>query len=66
MASSNAQRLANKKYKEKAFDSISFVVHKGKREEYKAAAARRGLGHAEMIRLAIEEYLQNHPPVQTN
>lgn len=60
MATSPAQKLATKKYRAGNIDVVSFDVKKGKRDEYKAAAAAMGLGQMEMIRRAIEEYIANH------
>lgn len=63
MAISKSQLIAQQKYNEKNLDSITFKVKKGKKDEYKAAALARGLGFMEMMRLAIEEYIQNHAPI---
>lgn len=60
MAISAAQKLAAKKYRVGNIDVVSFDVKKGKRDEYKAAAAAMGLGQMEMIRRAIDEYIANH------
>ena len=60
MAMTNAQKLAQQKYKQKTYDQIVVQVKKGKRDEYKKAAELRGLGFMEMIRLSIEEYISNH------
>ena len=57
----NAKNLPNLRYREKAFDSISFTIKKGKREEYKEAAKARGLGLAELFRIGADEYIENHP-----
>lgn len=62
MATSKAQKLAQKKYNDKNYDRVAILIKKGKRDEYKKAAAARGLGYAEMIRLSVEEYIANHPP----
>lgn len=62
MSISKAQLIAQQKYNEKNLDSITFKVKKGKRELYKAEAEARGLGFMEMIRRAIDEYIQNHSP----
>lgn len=61
MPVSKAQRLAQQKYNAKAYDQILFRVYKGKRDEYKQAAEERGIGFMELIRLAIEEFIENHP-----
>lgn len=61
MATSEAQKRANQKYKTKNIDFIAFETRKGKKAEYKAAAAELGLGQMEMIRLAIDEFILSHP-----
>ena len=48
--------LANKKYRAKAYDTIGFDVPKGKRDEYKATAASKGLSLAKFLFLAAEAY----------
>lgn len=48
--------IANKKYRAKAYDTIGFDVPKGKREEFKAIAAERGLSLARFLLLAAESY----------
>lgn len=60
MATSNAQKIATKKYREKTYDTIGFDVRKGKRDEYKQFAIRKGLSLAGMLTKAAEEYMQNH------
>lgn len=60
MTVSAAQKLATKKYRAGNIDVVSFDVKKGKRDEYKAAAAAMGVGQMEMIRRAIDEYIANH------
>lgn len=62
MATSKAQKLATANYRNKTYDNILFRVKKGKRDEYKQAAAIRNIGFHEMIRNSIDEYIQNHPP----
>lgn len=61
MPVSKAQKLAQKKYNEQNIDMITFKVKKGRKAEYKQAAEERGIGFMELIRLAIEEYIENHP-----
>ena len=63
MARTESQKLARTKYTGKTYEQINFPVKKGKREEYKQAAAVRSVGFYEMIRLSIEEYIQNHPVI---
>lgn len=50
----------NQEYKDSNYDRLAILVRKGKRDEYKAAASDLGLGYAEMIRSAVEEYIQRH------
>lgn len=57
---SNKKSVYDQEYKKANYDNILVRIKKGKREEYTQAAAELGLGQAEMIRLAIEEYIANH------
>ena len=57
MSRTEGEKISRQKYESKAYDQILLKVKKGKREEYKQAAAIRGLGQMEMIRLAIEKYI---------
>ncbi len=50
-----AQNKATKKYLKAHYDSISIRVPKGKREEYKAAAIKRGMSLNAFIINAIEK-----------
>ncbi len=60
MAVSNSQKLAQEKYNKENYDRLAILIKKGKRDEYHAKAAEFGLGYAEMIRVAIEEFIQRH------
>lgn len=60
MTTSQAQKLAVQKYRAKTYDTIGFDVKKGKREEYKAAAAELGLSLAAFLTNAADEFIQNH------
>ena len=60
---SQARLAANARYREKAYDVISFSVKKGKREEYKQAAEMRGMSLAGILQSGVEEYIQNHPVI---
>lgn len=60
MTVSRAQSLASQRYRKKTYEQIFFDVKKGIKAEYKAAATELGYGYAEMIRLAIEEFIQHH------
>ena len=62
MSVSKAQKMAQQKYNQKAYDQVLIRVKKGKREEYRLAAEARGVGLMEMFRLGVEEYIQNHEP----
>lgn len=64
MAKTEGQKLSQQKYNDRTYDRLAILIKKGKREEYKKAAEERGLGYAEMIRLAIEEYIANHKPIR--
>ena len=65
MTVSQAQLKANSKYRAKAYDSLTIQLKKGTREDYKKAAIERGLSLAALFRLAVDEYIQNHSPLQT-
>ena len=60
MSKSNAQKIAQQKYDQKAYDQILIKVRKGKREEYRLAAEEMGLGQMELFRRGVEEYIANH------
>ena len=60
MARTEGEKISRQKYESKAYDQILLKVKKGKRDEYKQAAAEMELGQMEMIRLAIEEFLNRH------
>ena len=52
--------IYDREYKKLNYDNILVRVKKGKKEEYQQSADSLGLGQAEMIRQAIEEFIQNH------
>lgn len=53
--------MSTAEYKKENYDQVLIRVKKGLRDEYqRAAAAGLKLGYAEMIRLAIEEFIANH------
>ena len=60
MAKSTAQKMANRRYRDKVYDQITIEVPKGKREEYKTAAEDLQLTFKALIQNGIEEYIQNH------
>ena len=58
---SQARLDANKRYREKAYDRVSIDVKKGTRDEWKQAAAVRGMSLAGILQSGVEEYIVNHP-----
>lgn len=60
MSRTEGEKISRQKYESKAYDQILLKVRKGKRAEYKAAADEFGLGQMEMIRLAVEEFIERH------
>ena len=56
MAVSNAKRLSIAKYQQEKCDRITVDVPKGKREVYKAAAAKLGLSLSMLIQHGVESY----------
>lgn len=62
MALSNSQKLAKARYREKAYDTITFDVKKGQRAYYNQEASKRGLSLAELIRRSVNEFIENHQP----
>ena len=60
MAVSQAQKMAVRKYRRNNYETVSFEVRKGIREEYKQAATRAGLSLAEFFKQAAESYIANH------
>lgn len=55
-----AKDVYDREYKKANYDNILVRVKKGKKEEYQQIADDFGFGQAEMIRLAIEEFIANH------
>ena len=58
---SPAKILAQMRYNAKAYDNITVQVVKGKKDEYKQAAAVRDIGLMELFRRGADEYIKNHP-----
>lgn len=56
-----AKILAQMRYNERKIDNITVSVVKGKKEEYKQAAAERNIGLMELFRRGADEYIMNHP-----
>ena len=63
MAKSQAQKLAQKKYRE-SVEQIAIEVKKGVRGEWRQAAESRGMSLTGMIKNGVDEYIQNHPPIK--
>lgn len=61
---SKSQLLANARYKANNIEQVLVEVRKGKKDEYKHAAAARGVGLMELFRRGADEYIQNHPPIK--
>lgn len=57
MATSAAQKLATRRYRDKTYDTIGFDVKKGKRDEYKAIATKLGFSLTGFVTTAIEEFI---------
>lgn len=56
----DAQRKANRKWREKNYDKICIQLPVGTRDHWKDAAAALGLSLAGMIAAAVSEYLVRH------
>ena len=61
MPATKSQIAASIRYRDKNLDRIEFTVKKGKKNEYKLEAEKRGLNLMEMIRNSIDEFIVNHP-----
>lgn len=57
----DAKRLANRRYSDKAYDRVAIRVYRGMRQVWHDAARARGLSLAGLIVLAVAEYVQCHP-----
>lgn len=60
MATSKAQLMAVKKYRQEKRDQISFDVPKGKRDELKRLANLLGMTLQGLFVRGAEEYIRNH------
>lgn len=60
MATSKAQLMAVKKYRQEKRDQISFDVPKGKRDELKQLANLLGMTLQGLFVRGAEEYIRNH------
>lgn len=56
-----AATRAKNKYNAKAYDQIKIEVKKGKRDEFKAHAAKKGMSLAALITQLIEDDMKNTP-----
>ena len=61
MPATKSQIAASIRYRDKNLDRIELTVKKGKKNEYKLEAEKRGLNLMEMIRNSIDEFIVNHP-----
>ena len=64
MAKTQAQKLAQQKYRENTVEQIAIEVKKGVRSEWRQAATNRGLSLTGLIKNGVDEYIQNHPPIK--
>ena len=60
MATSKAQLMAVKKYRQEKRDQISFDVPKGKRDELKQSASLLGMSLRGLFVSSVEEYISRH------
>lgn len=60
MTVSKSQLLAVQRYQDKAYDRLAIRVKKGKRDEWKTAAADLGLSLAGLVVAGVEEYISRH------
>lgn len=56
----DAQNRAVQRYKEKNYDRLAIAIKKGKRDEWKTAAADLGLSLAGLVVAGVEEYISRH------
>lgn len=59
MTIKESQLMAVARYRAKNYETIAIDVKKGKREYYKAEAAKRGLSLAAFIQTAVEKYIDD-------
>ena len=64
MPKTQAQKLAQQKYRENTVEQIAIEVKKGQRGEWRQAANIRGLSLTSLIKNGVDEYIQNHPPIK--
>ena len=59
MPYSEAQKKATIKYRDKTYDQMNLQIKKGKKDEYKAQAEKRGMSLNAYIISLIEQDIQN-------
>lgn len=57
---SESHNRAVMKYMDKTYDRVAIRVKKGKRDEWKAAAADLGLSLAGLVVAGVDEYISRH------
>ena len=55
-----AQNRAVQRYKDKVYDRLAVSIKKGKRDEWKKAAADLGLSLAGLVVAGVDEYIERH------
>lgn len=60
MAYTQAHNKANQKYQKKAYDRISLLVRKGKKEEYRQVAQNNGETLMGMITRLLDEEVERN------
>ena len=60
MPKTNAQKMASRKYRSNNYETVSFEVRKGIRDEYKEAAAELGISLAGFFKAAAEQFIERH------
>lgn len=63
MTISESQLRATARYHAKKYDTLTIRVAKGKRDEYKDEADKRGLSLATFIKTAVEKYINDTAPI---
>lgn len=55
-----AQNKATQKYQREKLEQVRLWVKKGEKDKYKQLAEADGKSLAELIRVAVKEYAENH------
>ena len=58
---SKSQIAASLRYRDKSLDRVEVTFKKGDKDRLKQEAKKRGLGLMQFIRLAIDDFIKNHP-----